>query len=385
MMGLRDQVAVRPNLAYAATAFAAALLAVPEAALATNGLNVIGFGTESNGMAGADTAVARDTTALNTNPAGLTQLSDNALDIFSGMAVAVDVRHQDSFGNDKKVSNKVIPLGGFGFARQRGNLRYGIGFFGQGGSGSVYKDIATAFGTRDELSVQLRIAKITPGVAVKLNDRLSLGLSASIAYADITQRVFPDTSFYNAAAPAQSFFGSKIDNAYHVSFSPKLGALYQFSNAVTLGASYTPRTPLPMQHGSLVSDQSALGLGKVTYHDIHLDGIALPREIALGMAVNVDPDWLWSFKLDWLEWSEALTVTSVIASNPDNAAAVPTSTMPTPSCAGAITTGVTPSPRNTPIPCSPPSASIISPSAWPVSSRRSGICPPVWNTPIVAR
>ena len=47
---------------------------LPFAAMATNGLNLIGFGTESVAMGGADTAVARDTSALNTNPAGLGQL-----------------------------------------------------------------------------------------------------------------------------------------------------------------------------------------------------------------------------------------------------------------------------------------------------------------------
>jgi long-chain fatty acid transport protein len=299
-------------------------LIIPCAALATNGLNTIGFGTESGGMAGADTAVARDTTAFNTNPAGLTQIMGTALDVYGGLVTAIDVRHQDGFGNDKTVSNKVIGLGGFGFARSHGDLRYGVGLFGQGGAGSVYKDLATAFGTRDELSVLLRIVKLTPGLAYKVSGRLSVGVSASIAYADITQKVFPDTSFYNAASPAQSFFGSKIDGAYHVSFSPKLGAMYHVSDTVTLGASFTPRTSLPMQHGTLVSDQSALGLGKVTYHDVHLDGLALPREIAIGMAVQPNVDWLLSFKLDWLNWSNALNATSVTASQPDNAAAIPT-------------------------------------------------------------
>ena len=302
--------------------WAISLLSSTEA-FATNGLNVIGFGTESNGMAGADTAVARDTTALNTNPAGLTQIMRGELDAYGGLAIALDVRHQDGFGNDREVSNSVIGLGGFGYARQKGNLRYGIGFFGQGGSGSVYKNLVTAFGTRDELSVLLRIVKVTPGIAYQINDRLSVGVSASIAYADITQKVFPDTSYFDAASPAQSFFGSEIDGAYHVSFSPKLGTLYRLSDAVTLGASFTPRTSLPLQHGTLISDQSSLGLGQVIYRNIHLDGIALPREIAAGMSLHPNADWLLSIKLDWLDWSNALSVTSVTASAPNNPAAVP--------------------------------------------------------------
>jgi hypothetical protein len=58
-----------------ATVFAATL------ASASNGLNQIGFGTESALMAGADTAVARDTASLNTNPAGLAQIAHRRLDL----------------------------------------------------------------------------------------------------------------------------------------------------------------------------------------------------------------------------------------------------------------------------------------------------------------
>ncbi|PPK78234.1 hypothetical protein B0F87_101616 [Methylobacter tundripaludum] len=52
-------------------------------AFATNGINLIGFGTESTLMGGADIAVARDTSALNTNPAGLTQIHGQAFDGFA--------------------------------------------------------------------------------------------------------------------------------------------------------------------------------------------------------------------------------------------------------------------------------------------------------------
>ena len=47
---------------------------ISASAPASNGLNLIGFGTESVLMGGADVAVARDTLALNTNPAGLARI-----------------------------------------------------------------------------------------------------------------------------------------------------------------------------------------------------------------------------------------------------------------------------------------------------------------------
>lgn len=304
------------------------LFLLPRTTLATNGLDLIGFGAESNAMAGADTAVARDTTALNTNPAGLIQIAGSAFDVYGALAYGLDVRHQDGFGNDRHVSNRVIGVGGFGYARHLAgsSLRAGIGFFAQGGAGNVFSNLATAFGTRDDLSVLFRIAKLTPGIAGAVTDRLALGASASLVYADIREKFFPNTSFFNAPDPTHSFFGFELDGAHDVAFQPKLGAMYRLNDLVTFGASYTARCALPLQRGTLISDQAALGLGKVTYRDTRLDGMALPREIALGVALRPSPAWLWSVKLNWINWSEALKTTTLTVSNPDNPAAAPTLT-----------------------------------------------------------
>ena len=57
---------------------------------ATNGINLIGFGAESTLMAGADIAVARDTSALNTNPAGLTQIHHQRFDAYGSLLRITD-------------------------------------------------------------------------------------------------------------------------------------------------------------------------------------------------------------------------------------------------------------------------------------------------------
>ena len=58
---------------------------LPALVHATNGLNLIGSGGISTGLAGADTAVATDFTAMNTNPAGMSQIKEN----HSGLAITV--------------------------------------------------------------------------------------------------------------------------------------------------------------------------------------------------------------------------------------------------------------------------------------------------------
>lgn len=55
-------------------------LIMPAAVVASNGINLTGYGAESSVMGGADIALARDTTAPGTNPAGLTQTGRRAFD-----------------------------------------------------------------------------------------------------------------------------------------------------------------------------------------------------------------------------------------------------------------------------------------------------------------
>jgi long-chain fatty acid transport protein len=74
------------------------LSSTAQTSFATNGLNQIGFGTESVGMGGADIAVARDTSALNTNPAGLSQIKNNLIDLNGAIVYTKNIKHKDQFG-----------------------------------------------------------------------------------------------------------------------------------------------------------------------------------------------------------------------------------------------------------------------------------------------
>jgi hypothetical protein len=97
-----------------------ALLGSP-AALSSNGLNQIGFGAVSMGMGGADIAVSRDTSALNVNPAGLTQIDDRRLDLITAVAYTGNVHHKDSFGNDTGTDREYAVLNDAGAAARLGD------------------------------------------------------------------------------------------------------------------------------------------------------------------------------------------------------------------------------------------------------------------------
>jgi long-chain fatty acid transport protein len=297
----------------------------PVCAFSGNGLNMTGFGTESIGMGGADLAVARDTTAMNTNPAGIAQIPGSALDLYNAVAYPLSVVHRDRFGNDAEVSNRLIVLGSGGYTHQLGSgpVTMGIGFFAQGGSGNVFKNLATPFGTRDELSSQFRIGKVTPTVAYKFNESLSLGVSLQVVYTDIRQKVFPETSVFDPLDPTQTFFGTELKDMYGFGYGVKVGALYKVSERLTIGAAYTGKMNLPLRNGKVIVNMSSAGLGKVTYSDARIEGMSLPQDFGVGVAVRVAKPLLISAEVTWIDWSKALKTSTLRASNPDHPAAPP--------------------------------------------------------------
>ena len=283
---------------------------------ATNGINLIGFGAESTLMAGADIPVARDTSALNTNPAGLTQITSKRYDFYGSLLRITDLSHQDQLNDDNHATNLYTGLGGMGYAQHIENTACtaGLGLFAQGGSGGVFEQLNTAFGTKDEFSALFAVAKLTSGLGCKVNDNWSIGGSFGLVYATAEQKVFPNTS-------QGPFAGLDIKNATSLETSFKLGVQYRATPKLTLAATYTGETGLPLTGGKLKLNLTDAGLGIVTYSDVKIEGLTLPREIAVGAAYQMNEKWLLAMKLNWINWSDAMKNTVLTAKSPNNPSA----------------------------------------------------------------
>lgn len=309
-----------PMTVVAALAAIGVAFALPNAALANNGLNLIGFGAESTAMGGADIGLARDTSALNTNPAGLASLRALTVDQYIATSYNIDNSHADRFGNNQRSSKRFAWLLGGGIASPLGttNLTVGIGFFVQGGAGAHYNNLRTAFGSADDLSAVFGIVRLTPGIAWQVTDQWRVGVSAGLVGATGTQRVFPGTS---VAGPAGAFFGTEVDGLQSQRFGARFGTQYAVTSTLTIGAAYATQVNLPLSNGRLTANMSAIGLGNVRYGDVRLNGLATPREAGIGAAWQLTPRTLLSIEASWLDWSRALRSQRLIARNPDNPAA----------------------------------------------------------------
>jgi long-chain fatty acid transport protein len=291
---------------------------------ATNGLNMIGFGAESVGMGGADLSVARDTSALNINPAGLNQIEDRQLDLNIALGYTGLNEQRDSFGNKKNNSNDIAFIGSPGYAQRLTThpIIFGIGLFAQGGSGNEYKNVTTAFGTTDDLSILLRIARLIPGLAWQVTQRFSLGASLLATYADMKQDVFPNTSYVDPD-PGKSFFGIKIRGMDAFAAGYRLGVMYKPVDRLTLGAAYNNKVDIDLNGGQLTANYSALGLGKVVYRNAEARGVNQPEEFGVGIAYQLNEQLLIATELNWINWSQAVKRSILKASDPDNPSAPP--------------------------------------------------------------
>lgn len=294
--------------------FIPALMALSLPVNATNGILLIGYGAESTLMGGADTAVARDTSALNTNPAGLVQIKSKQLDVYGSLLRTTHLEHVDA-RNDQHADNRYTLLGGGGYAQALEDLpcTAAIGFFTQGGAGAVFKHINTPFGTNDEMYSLFGIAKLSSGMACQVNERLSIGAALSINYASIKQEFFYNTSVPNL------FSGFKNKGADTIRPGFKVGAQYRLDEQWTLGFSYTEKTELPLTGGTSWVNNGASGV--VRYSDLSVRGFALPREVAIGAAFKPDDRWLLSGKINWIQWSDAIKDVTTTWQDPDSPSA----------------------------------------------------------------
>lgn len=294
-------------------------------ALASNGLNLVGFGAESLGLGSADIALARDANAVNINPAGLTQVERARFDSYLVPFYAFNFSHSDTNNDGYDIDNPFGIFASAAYARQafHPDVRVGLGLFASGGTGIDYEDLSTAFGTRDEYSAVLAITKLASALAWKVDERLSLGVGLNLTYASSRQKLFPDTASAGADpdSPADDFYGLRVDGLSGFSWNARFGLQYRPSKALTLGLSYASETDIKLRKGSATFNLEPLGLGDVKYASTRIDGFALAQELGAGLAWQFKPRWLLAAELTWLDWSHALRDATLSARRPNDEAA----------------------------------------------------------------
>ena len=320
--------------------------------LASNGMNMIGFGTRSIGMGGAVESVTNNNESMMINPAGLAALSSPEFN-FSLSLLYPKVSHSDSLGNDVNESSQRSPLPLFSISRPTGHWVTGLGLFFQGGTGAEYEHLITPFTARktagflpdpmgtiphqDKHESRLMHLKLTPTIAYKLSSQIRLGASLNLSHARAKMSLFPDTSVAfdgdNSGNLGDSpndmlYSGLDLENLSANGVGYSVGVQYQV-NAWYFGASYTSQTKLDFDHGDAKLNMSAMGLGKVDY-DAKLKGLSWPEEFAIGIGYQIQPWLLLTTDIAWINWSRAISSLDINFDDADHPMAPENSTLTMP-------------------------------------------------------
>ncbi len=281
-----------------------------------NGLYLTAYGAKHTGMGGADIANIEDTNALIANPAGLAQVKSSRSDyslIFSSIS---DLSHGDENNSSEVgVSNETALLGGFGYARRlRDDLVVAGSVNVAGGLGYIYEDVETRFNTKDDIEALFSLFRFSFGIGWNIRENFRAGGVVAATYAATEQSTFEDTSF---ASGQDVFFGAKLEGLSGWGYDAKVGLQYDLQPNLAFGVSYTSGTDIDLDNGEMTVNYEALNMGRVTYKDASLEGLALPEEFGAGLYWHGPADIALGLEANWFDWGGAIDKFEVEASQPD--------------------------------------------------------------------
>jgi long-chain fatty acid transport protein len=293
---------------------------------ATNGMNPAASGVEAAGRGGVDQAIATETSAMNTNPAGITQARariDATLSLLQPSLTLTDRAAMPSgtmtLDDGVRSQSKLFPMINAGFtAHLFAGLYAGLGFATQGGMGAEFRGLHTFVAdpahpgvptpsTYDTYS-QIAYMKFTPTLAYRLEGLakgfdLSFGAAFNVGMSSMEFRhsgmQFPEPG-NSTGLYAQHSLAFKSDWA--TGFAVRLGVLAEMlEKKVSVGLSYQSKSSLKYKGTATVDGQLA--------YDGSMD-FGWPQEVAGGIAVRPIPGLVLGADVHWIDWSSVVdTVT----------------------------------------------------------------------------
>ncbi len=265
-------------------------------------------------MGGAFTGLADDPSAIYFNAAGITQLNGIHLmlgstviaPVFSFRGVTPAVTEYDA------TKQTFFPVHFYATYRFNNNLSFGLGFMSPFGLGSKWDD--NWVGKYLAIETELQVFDVTPVVAYKVLDNLSIsaGLAYSFANVKISQKT-PQTPF---AGDAFTHLDGKDNSAWGYN----LGIFYKPTEDFSVGVSFHSEIKYKFK-GSASTTGAAQLTSELPNGDAQAN-LTTPFNLAFGAAYRVLPKLLLSADFQYVGWSSYDTLT-INFSNPTTTVSSP--------------------------------------------------------------
>jgi len=261
--------------------------------------------TEATGMATVFVAQADSPSAVQFNPAGLTQLKGDYVRVGYTSAIPRNFR-TDANGDtsNAQVDNFLVPNLYFVNSTKSENWKFGLGVTSPYGLGTDWADDSFARFQTTESSLQ--VLQINPTVAYKYNDTISLGFGIDYIMSETSshKRIADGTG--PGGSSGVGGFGDFHAKGDDDGWGYNIGLLIKPSDKHSIGISYRSKVDLTYK-GTISMTNMSSGIYSSVFPDNYETGmeskLALPQTISLGYAFK--PNQKWTVEADgiWTDWS----------------------------------------------------------------------------------
>lgn len=284
------------------------LLALASGAMA-DGVVRDGIGAISSGRGGTNIGFADNGEVLLDNPAGIVNAPGRGLSELSFDILQTDLYYSDP-DNGAHASYNPFPLGQLSVIKKSpdGLWAAGIGFYAPAGFGATFDLNGPApIGGRHRYKSLGALARIIPGAAVRVTDRLTVGgtLGVAVSHVELEGPWF----LQNGTPTVFDLQGTGATITWSA------GLQYELTPATTLGVAYQSQTSFNLD-GSAQVNVPGFGEGRF---DAATD-IKWPRSLGIGVKHDLCKHRTVALDVIWFDWSDAFDTVDVELTNPTNPA-----------------------------------------------------------------
>lgn len=247
------------------------------------------IGTEDTALAGAGQAArAQDASTIVTNPAGMTRLPDH---MFTGglQAMDGDVSYTLEDETGRKSPGDIMRFfpNASAFYAQKVNddLYAGIGLYGNYGLGI---DFGNWSGDRLIKKSTMVAMTLSPSLAYKLSDRVSVGGSVNVNY-----------GFLSLTRNVDGNDEKEKDHDWAMSY--RLGLLMELTDQTRAGIAWTSKTEYDFD----IDGKARFPNLPNVEHDLPISAqVRAPQQIMLSLVHDINKQWSVMGDLGWQDWSQ---------------------------------------------------------------------------------
>ena len=290
-----------------------AAIVLPNVALATNGMFMMGNGTKANGRAGAGIAIADSAISGADNPAAMVRVG-NRVDF--GLQVFQPDRTAEI--SDNSFGAPFYPVGAFDYKDEGNNdgpfyipemginyminndMSFGVTVVGVGGMNTNYSGL-NMFGpdSDGETGINLEQVRILPTLSYKINDQHSVGVSLNVMYQQF--KAWGLNSF--KTTPPSSAPNKVSDKGRDDSWGVGLSVGWQgdITDRLTIGATYNSKVDMDEfdDYSGLFAEQG---------------GFDVPENYGIGLAFKATDKLMLGFDVQQINYSDVDSIGNSIQS-----------------------------------------------------------------------